>query len=198
MTCVTGLSLTLGNYSCMGITSAALDGWGLNMRSNIMQFAIRMIVAFGIAVVGVIAISDVVAYSSSAERAWVIKQETLTSPSRIAGRKGRVSAERISAAQWPFLPETTTSVTGLPSRPPCTAFTPDTELVGLFAPVGDAVNGCCRPVGRRAPPHPARRASGCQSRRSLSFHSDPGNCESLLLFSAPRHRRWDPHRTLFP
>jgi hypothetical protein len=66
----------------MGITSAALDGWGLNMRSNIMQFAIRMIVAFGIAVVGVIAISDVVAYSSSAERAWVIKQEALNSPSR--------------------------------------------------------------------------------------------------------------------
>jgi hypothetical protein len=51
----------------MGITSAALDGWGLNMRSNIMQFAIRMIVAFGIAVAGVIAISDVVAYSSSDE-----------------------------------------------------------------------------------------------------------------------------------
>jgi hypothetical protein len=43
-----------------------MDG-GLNMRSNIMQFAIRMIVAFGIAVVGVIAISDVVAYSSSDE-----------------------------------------------------------------------------------------------------------------------------------
>jgi hypothetical protein len=62
----------------MGITGAAPDGWGLNMRSNIMQFTIRMIVAFGIAIVGVIAVSDVVAYSSSAERAWVIKQETLT------------------------------------------------------------------------------------------------------------------------
>jgi hypothetical protein len=66
----------------MGIPGAAPDGWGLNMRSNIMQFTIRMIVAFGIAIVGVIAVSDVVAYSSSAERAWVIKQETLTSPSR--------------------------------------------------------------------------------------------------------------------
>lgn len=54
------------------------------MRSNIVQFAIRMIVALGIAVVCVIAIGDVVAYSSSTERAWVIKQETLTSPQRSA------------------------------------------------------------------------------------------------------------------
>ena len=52
------------------------------MRSNILQFTIRMVVALGIAVAGVIAINDVVAYSSSVERAWVIKQETFTSPMR--------------------------------------------------------------------------------------------------------------------
>jgi hypothetical protein len=57
-----------------------MDG-GLTMRSNIMRCIKRMIVALGIAVVVVIAISDVVAYSSSVERAWVIK-ETLTSPLR--------------------------------------------------------------------------------------------------------------------
>jgi len=57
-----------------------MDG-GLIMRSNIVRYAKRMIVALGIAVVVVIAISDVVAYSSSVERAWVIK-ETLTSPLR--------------------------------------------------------------------------------------------------------------------
>jgi hypothetical protein len=66
----------------MGTSSAAPDGWGLAMRSNIMQFTIRMSIAVGVAVVGVIAISDVVAYSSSVERVWVIKQETLTSPLR--------------------------------------------------------------------------------------------------------------------
>ena len=54
------------------------------MRSNIVQFAIRMIVALGIAVVCVIAIGDVVAYSSSTERAWVVKQEMLASPPRSA------------------------------------------------------------------------------------------------------------------
>jgi hypothetical protein len=63
----------------MGTASAAPDGWGLATRSKIMQCTIRMIVALGIAVVGVIAIRDVVAYSSSVERAWVIKKETLTS-----------------------------------------------------------------------------------------------------------------------
>lgn len=52
------------------------------MRSNIVRYAKRMIVALGIAVVVVIAISDVVAYSSSVERAYVIKHETLTSPLR--------------------------------------------------------------------------------------------------------------------
>ena len=52
------------------------------MRSNIMQFTIRMIVAIGIAVVSIIAIADVVTYSSSDGRAWVTKQETLTSPAR--------------------------------------------------------------------------------------------------------------------
>jgi hypothetical protein len=57
-----------------------MDG-GLTMRSNIMRCIKRMIVALGIAVVVVIAISDVVAYSLSVERAWVIK-ETLTSPLR--------------------------------------------------------------------------------------------------------------------
>jgi hypothetical protein len=51
------------------------------MQSNIMQFTIRMVVAFGIAVFVVIAISDVIAYWSSAERAWVIK-ESLNSPLR--------------------------------------------------------------------------------------------------------------------
>jgi hypothetical protein len=65
----------------MGTTSAAPDGWGLTMRSNLMQFTIRMIVALGIAVVGIIAIGDVVAYSS-VERPWVIKQATLASPLR--------------------------------------------------------------------------------------------------------------------
>ena len=51
------------------------------MRSNIMQCTIRMIVALGIAVVGIIAISDVITYSSSVERAWVVKQENpLRSP----------------------------------------------------------------------------------------------------------------------
>jgi hypothetical protein len=57
-----------------------MDG-GLTMRSNIVRYAKRMIVALGIAVVVVIAISDVVAYSSSVERAWVIN-ERLTSPLR--------------------------------------------------------------------------------------------------------------------
>jgi hypothetical protein len=46
------------------------------------------LVALGIAVAGVIAIRDVVAYSSSVERAWVIKKETLTSPSRSPIPKG--------------------------------------------------------------------------------------------------------------
>jgi len=49
---------------------------------NIMQSTIRMIVAFGIAVVGIITLSEIVAYSSSVERAWVIKQEGLASRSR--------------------------------------------------------------------------------------------------------------------
>jgi hypothetical protein len=57
-----------------------MDG-GLTMRSNIVRYAKRMMVALGIAVVVVIAISDVVAYSSSVERAWVIN-ERLTSPLR--------------------------------------------------------------------------------------------------------------------
>jgi hypothetical protein len=52
------------------------------MRSNIMEFTARMIVALGIAVVSVIAISNIVAYSSSVERAWVTKQATLASPAR--------------------------------------------------------------------------------------------------------------------
>jgi hypothetical protein len=66
----------------MGTASASPDGWGLTMRSNIMKCTIRVIVALGIAVVGVVLISDVVAYSSSVERAWVIKQDTLAHPSR--------------------------------------------------------------------------------------------------------------------
>jgi hypothetical protein len=81
------------------------------MRSKIMQCTIRMIVALGIAVTGVIAIRDVVAYSSSVKRAWVIKKKTLTSPSRSPNSEGRVSAERISAARWTFFPKTATSVT---------------------------------------------------------------------------------------
>ena len=68
--------LRLAHCNCMGTTSASPDGWGLTMRSNIMKCIIRMIVALGVAVVGVIAVSDVVAYSSSVERAWVIKNES--------------------------------------------------------------------------------------------------------------------------
>jgi hypothetical protein len=61
------------------------------MRSNIMQFTVRMIVALGIAVVSVIAISNIVAYSSSVERAWVTKQATLTSPARSPKAEFRLS-----------------------------------------------------------------------------------------------------------
>ena len=56
----------------LGIMPLAL-GLGEGARSR---------VAMGIAVVGVIAIGDVVAYSSSVERAWVIKQEISTKPVR--------------------------------------------------------------------------------------------------------------------
>jgi hypothetical protein len=40
-----------------------------------------MVVVVGIAVVGIVAIGDVVAYSA-VERAWAITQETLTKPFR--------------------------------------------------------------------------------------------------------------------
>jgi hypothetical protein len=53
------------------------------MRSRITRFTIRMVVAIGIAFVGVSAISSVVAYSA-VERAWTIAQETLTKPFRSA------------------------------------------------------------------------------------------------------------------
>lgn len=76
MTCVTGLFLRLDHCNRMGTPSASPDGWGLTMRSNTMKCTIRMIVALGIALVGVIAVCDVVAYSSSVERAWVIKKES--------------------------------------------------------------------------------------------------------------------------
>jgi hypothetical protein len=51
------------------------------MRSYITQFTIRMVVAIGIAVVGVSAIGIVVA-DSAFERAQVIAQKTLSKPFR--------------------------------------------------------------------------------------------------------------------
>ena len=51
------------------------------MRSGITQFTIRMVVAVGIAVVGIGVTGDVVAYSA-VERASVITQENLTKPFR--------------------------------------------------------------------------------------------------------------------
>ena len=42
-------------------------GWGLNMRSHITPFTIRMIVAFGIALVGTSAFGIVVATRHSSE-----------------------------------------------------------------------------------------------------------------------------------
>ena len=53
------------------------------MRSYITQFTIRMVVAIGIAVVGVSAIGIVVA-DSAFERARVIAQKTLSKPFRSA------------------------------------------------------------------------------------------------------------------
>jgi hypothetical protein len=53
------------------------------MRSSITQFTIRMVVAIGIAFVGVSAIGSVVAYSA-VERAWTMAQETLSKPFRSA------------------------------------------------------------------------------------------------------------------
>jgi hypothetical protein len=51
------------------------------MRSSITQFTIKVVVVLGIAIVGIVAISSVVAYSA-VERAWTITQETLTKPFR--------------------------------------------------------------------------------------------------------------------
>ena len=70
----------LGNRNCMGTASAAPYGWGLascNARSRCTRNrGCRR------------DFRDVVAYSSSVEQAWVIKKETLTSPSRSPIPKG--------------------------------------------------------------------------------------------------------------
>jgi hypothetical protein len=63
--------------------SLCLEDGGLIMRSRITQFTIRVVVAIGIAFVGVSAISSVVAYSA-VERAWTMAQEALSKPFRSA------------------------------------------------------------------------------------------------------------------
>ena len=52
-------------------------GWGTAMRSSITQFAVRVVVAIGIAFVAVSVIGSAVAYSA-VERARMIVQETIT------------------------------------------------------------------------------------------------------------------------
>jgi hypothetical protein len=59
---------------------------GDTMRSSITQFTIRVVVAIGIAFVGINAIGSVVAYSA-VERAWMIAQESITKPFRSPGPK---------------------------------------------------------------------------------------------------------------
>lgn len=66
----------------MDTASVAPNGWGTAMRTSITQFTVRIVVVLGIAVVAIIAISNVVAYSG-VERAWTITQETLTKPFRL-------------------------------------------------------------------------------------------------------------------
>jgi len=56
------------------------------MRSGITQFAIRTVVAIGIAIVGATAFGMVVAHSAF-ERAQVIAQETLSKPFVQSGPK---------------------------------------------------------------------------------------------------------------
>ena len=53
------------------------------MRSTITQFTVRIVVAVGVAFVGVSAIGSVVAYSA-VERAWTITQDTVNKPFRSA------------------------------------------------------------------------------------------------------------------
>jgi hypothetical protein len=54
---------------------------GNTMRSTITRSAIRIVVALGLAFVGISAISSAVAYSA-VERAWMMAQEAVTKPFR--------------------------------------------------------------------------------------------------------------------
>jgi hypothetical protein len=80
VTCVTGLLLR-AEYLYPARARSCLTMKGDNMRSRITQFAIRTVVAIGIAFVGATAFGMVVAHSAF-ERAQVSAQETLSKPFR--------------------------------------------------------------------------------------------------------------------
>src|SRR5262249_22068968 len=78
--CLTVRLLHSGDYPCMWRSQALSKRWGTTMRSR-KKFAIRLVVALGIAFVGMGAIGTVIAFSA-VERARTIAEETITQPFR--------------------------------------------------------------------------------------------------------------------
>jgi uncharacterized membrane protein len=82
------------------------DDGGLTMRSRMTQFTIRMVVVLGIAVAGIVAVGNVVAYSA-VERAWAMTQETLAKPFRSPAPKSEFRLSEHQKLRKMFLGQST-------------------------------------------------------------------------------------------